>query len=649
MAKGNSGLQVFNFRVQGVHMRKIVILCCVLVCITTLPSTLLAQVSDVTPPTLVDLAFPSGVDTSASDQNVTVTADVTDDISGFNYLYVYFKSPSGFQTNNAYVDSSGIIAGSMRSGRFIGNVTFPKYSEQGIWTVDGAYIKDQAGNSDNLTKAELAAMGMPTTFMVTSTNPDITPPTMTDIKFNPPVVDVSSGAGNISVELKIQDDLSGVKSVSLQAKSPSGNQYVYNYNSIIMVGPDRFAVSIRIPQSAEAGDWQIGKLYIYDKAGNFNYLTPATWPSGLPNTFTVISAPPDTMAPNLANLSFSPKYINTSEGSQNVSVSFTLTDDQSGMAPLTSPSGDTYGVASISFQSPSGAQTASANVSQQSQLVDGTALNGIWQTSVNFPQYSETGTWMVTSVSIWDSARNNRYFSTGDLVAAGLQTDIIITSPSSSIDGTIPPNTNTTVQDQQTAQPGTAQVEAPAGVLPPEQINVTITVLSSAPSTPSPQGFGAPGTSFMSVQLEPKPNYPLPAPGLTITIPIPAGGTPGVSLPLFRINEATGTLIPAYDANGDQIVGKVNPDGLSAEFKGITALSTLVALTPTPGSHKLGDVTNDGIVNCDDLNLVMSSLGRRLGQTGYKSQADINNDGVIDLLDLMYVSRQLPNGTTCPR
>lgn len=64
-------------------------------------------------------------------------------------------------------------------------------------------------------------------------------------------------------------------------------------------------------------------------------------------------------------------------------------------------------------------------------------------------------------------------------------------------------------------------------------------------------------------------------------------------------------------------------------------LSGLVVLVGLPtGSFALpGDLNGDGVVNGDDLKLVLSHWGTRVGQPGFDVRADVNGDGVIDDLD----------------
>jgi len=59
-------------------------------------------------------------------------------------------------------------------------------------------------------------------------------------------------------------------------------------------------------------------------------------------------------------------------------------------------------------------------------------------------------------------------------------------------------------------------------------------------------------------------------------------------------------------------------------------------------------VNGDGVVNCADLAIVQTSVGKRTGQAGFDPRADLNGDGIVNLVDLTTVSRAMPAGTKCP-
>jgi hypothetical protein len=72
------------------------------------------------------------------------------------------------------------------------------------------------------------------------------------------------------------------------------------------------------------------------------------------------------------------------------------------------------------------------------------------------------------------------------------------------------------------------------------------------------------------------------------------------------------------------------------------------ALQFSPAVRVAADVNGDGVVNCADLAIVTSSVGKRTGQAGFDPRADLNGDGIVNLIDLAIVSRALPLGTKCP-
>ena len=91
--------------------------------------------SDTTPPALTDLVFsPSEIDVNLGDQQVDFTWEITDDLSGLSQAFVRFTSPSGqIQDSNVYL--SQLISGDLNNGVYKDTVTFPQYSESGIWEI----------------------------------------------------------------------------------------------------------------------------------------------------------------------------------------------------------------------------------------------------------------------------------------------------------------------------------------------------------------------------------------------------------------------------------------------------------------------------------------------------------------------------------
>jgi len=103
-----------------------------LIVLAIAPTAAVAQVSDTTPPTLVGLnVSPITIDVTSSSQSVTVTANITDDLSGFRHLYVVFLSPSEKQQRYRYIYASEHPSEDPTDGIFSGAIDFPVYSEEG--------------------------------------------------------------------------------------------------------------------------------------------------------------------------------------------------------------------------------------------------------------------------------------------------------------------------------------------------------------------------------------------------------------------------------------------------------------------------------------------------------------------------------------
>jgi photosystem II stability/assembly factor-like uncharacterized protein len=53
------------------------------------------------------------------------------------------------------------------------------------------------------------------------------------------------------------------------------------------------------------------------------------------------------------------------------------------------------------------------------------------------------------------------------------------------------------------------------------------------------------------------------------------------------------------------------------------------------------DLNSDGLVDCNDYNLVKANIGKRNGLPGFNPAADVNNDGQGNVVDLAIISRQV--------
>ena len=381
-------------------------------CVSAVPFSFAVQ--DNTPPTLNGFTFsPMQVDVTQQPAVVTVTAQISDDISGVAGAFAWFSSPSG---NHTVLADLGMISGTILNGTWQGSATIPIYSESGTWTVSQVRVVDFAQNNRYYYTTDLQALGFPVDLQVTS-NPDNTPPTLNGFTFSPMQVDVTQQPAVVTVTAQISDDISGVAGAFAWFSSPSGNHTVLADLGMISgtILNGTWQGSATIPIYSESGTWTVSQVRVVDFAQNNRYYyTTDLQALGFPVDLQVTSNP-DNTPPTLNGFTFSPMQVDVTQQPAVVTVTAQISDDISGVAG-----------AFAWFSSPSGNHTVLADLG----MISGTILNGTWQGSATIPIYSESGTWTVSQVRVVDFAQNNRYYYTTDLQALGFPVDLQV------IDGT---------------------------------------------------------------------------------------------------------------------------------------------------------------------------------------------------------------------
>lgn len=613
----------------------------------------MAQSDDTTPPTLVTLSFSTAsVNVSTAAQNLTVNATSTDNLSGVNYGYITFTSPSGQTAGGTQSGFFARTSGTDLNGGYQVTVPFPQFVEPGVWTAS-VYLRDNAGNSITLQSATLVSDGFPGTLTVVDSTPDTTPPTLLGASFSPPAINTSAGPQSITVSLQVADSQSGaVFSNSLPCvvntylsrvgTSATDSLELWGDNFTLVSGTAQNGVwqaTLTMPRYS-GGNWELTSVCLSDAVTNHVSLTSTQLAAmGINPVLTDSSTPSDTTPPTLTGLSFAPTVVDTSSSSQNVTVTLSASDDISGV--FFGLFNSYYYYIEAEFESPSGNQYVSTEGIYSNPVpIAGTLLAGTWQLTAQWPQYSEQGTWNLNYLTLQDAVGNSVFYSPTQLQALDFPTTIVITYPSLAPDGTIGP-AGGTVDDN--AFGTRASITFPSGLVS-SPTTVSIDVFASPLSVPTPRGFTVPGTYFENLSFVPALPEPVPAPGITVVLPLLTPMTPGASLSLYHIDPIIG-LAPAMNASGNPVVGTVNADGVDATFNNVVTFSTVVAYLST--GSVLGDVNGDGVVNCVDVSIVKSSFGTHTGQAGFNSAADLNNDGTVNILDLFIVSRQLPAGIVC--
>ena len=132
------------------------------------PATItVVSTGDTSPPVLSLLAVsPASVNTDAAARTVTLTARITDNLAGnagagysSSPSQIRFQSPSGNQSVVASLSAaSALVSGTPLDGMYEDEMTLPRFSEPGTWTIGNVLVVDQVGNarSFNATQAALA-------------------------------------------------------------------------------------------------------------------------------------------------------------------------------------------------------------------------------------------------------------------------------------------------------------------------------------------------------------------------------------------------------------------------------------------------------------------------------------------------------------
>ena len=230
------------------------------------------QKEDNTPPELVEVTILSPVvDVSDRFVAVSITIRATDDDSGVEFVQLEFESPSGKHGSTMY-GYEEYFRGSPRDAVHRGSARVLQYSEAGTWQLKRAYLYDKLRNHRAYDEEELRALGLSASFEVAASQQDLEPPSPVEFTLHSTEVDVSDGPGQIGVTVRAADDLSGVAMVQLDFESPSKDVEI-GMGGPLHIGWESYADglyvgTLTVPQSSEAGTWNIKWIHLVDETGN---------------------------------------------------------------------------------------------------------------------------------------------------------------------------------------------------------------------------------------------------------------------------------------------------------------------------------------------------------------------------------------------
>ena len=372
-------------------------------------------------PILTSLSFSqTNINTSSAPQTVTVTAKITDNLSGVASASIGFRSPKGrFTTGHTTLTR---VSGTATSGTYEGHVTFPRYGERGIWDVSTFAIVDNVANESVLIPVRLEVKGFPGFIIVEGTE-DAEPPAVTALSIEPASVNTTSSAQTVAVKATLTDSLSGVASGSIQFQSPSGKQFTSRVSFSKVSGTElsgSWEAKVPFEKFIQAGTWSVSSMVLTDNVGNESKLSAAQLEAkGLAHSVSVTSTE-DTEAPALASLTLTPSSVNVTSSAETVTAVAEITDNASGVA-----FGD------LDFKAPSGEKIT---VPVTFVRMSGTATKGLYEAKQTFKPYIKAGTWSVSDVGLVDAVGNEANISSSQLEGKGFAHSVAVTDGNEDIE-----------------------------------------------------------------------------------------------------------------------------------------------------------------------------------------------------------------------
>jgi hypothetical protein len=351
---------------------------------------------DVTAPLLHAFSLsPAAIDTTGGAASVRATLEVTDDLSGIQFVQVRAHGPAGqFQSCYANAAPSGVPSATLAC-----DVVFPAASAAGLWAIH-VHLFDEVGNVRQLTDTALMAAGFPSSVSVESEQ-DVEAPTLVNFSLTPTLVDTSA-AGTVRAVLEVADNLSGVQFAQVRAHGPAGQfQSCYAYPASSGQVAAMLACDVVFPPGSAAGTWSI-HVHLFDEVANFRQLSDAELlAAGFPGS-VVVESEQDVAGPELVAFSLAPSAIDTTSDAASVGAVLQVTDALSGIQ-----------FAQVRAHGPAG-QFQSCYAYPASPGVAAATLS----CSIVFPAFSASGSWDI-HVHLFDQVGNVRLMTPGDLIALG--------------------------------------------------------------------------------------------------------------------------------------------------------------------------------------------------------------------------------------
>lgn len=320
---------------------------------------------DTTPPdvTAFDLDM-TAVDVTDADATIVVSATVTDSESGVECCpQAIFIGPTGQFAGVLFEDPPVADV-------WTAQLTIPEDSEPGLWKIDFFIAYDAEFNVAEIDHATGSGLGFDVEITVTSTAPDLTPPTLVSFDLEPESVDVSGGDQTITGTIEVTDAQTGVITDAhpssavgaccsvIQAISPSSFGYAGTFTGPPDPGNTNsgtWETSFDLPQGSEPGCYLI-YVMVRDRVTNTDELSQGALEAVSPGE-SILAVNTTCLAPGGGTVTADPGGSVSFGHPFSGDAAVTVTTPSGGdvtitPGPVTAVSGYTIGTSTISISAP---------------------------------------------------------------------------------------------------------------------------------------------------------------------------------------------------------------------------------------------------------------------------------------------------------
>lgn len=394
--------------------------------------------SDVTAPQILSVEIDrTSINLDNGETTVIVTARLSDDLSGiFDVTKVTTGgTPPQIQFNHSiYHTVTGVfdiahpLSGDVHDGIFRATLTLPATAASGVWNIERMLANDGAGNSTWIypaTSSLLAGLA----FTVTNSHEDITAPQLHSISLSDAEIDFAAGERSVVVTAHLSDVGSGLFDpqasttggglVQIQFRTAGGQTVSGIFDIAHPISGDSkdgvFQAVVTLNDSAEAGEWAVERVILYDQAQNPQWLYPTNSSLLSDLSFTVSNAGSDITKPTFEWLELGEPVLNP-DGTSTFKVRAHFTDDLSGVFDVTQVT--TGGTPpQVDIVSSSGQQVT--GVFDIAHPVSGDRHDGVFEATLTLGAFAEAGIWHLNRLIVVDQAQNFAWFTSGDSRLSG--------------------------------------------------------------------------------------------------------------------------------------------------------------------------------------------------------------------------------------